>query len=73
MITLDKILRELNPESLNEIVAGCGKAKNRSNKSVSRNKSGSSHSNKSGSNKSGKNKKGKKCKCSCVSSALLPE
>ena len=67
MITLDKLLRELNPESLNEIVAGCGgKAKNRSNKS-------GSHSNKSGSHKGGKGKKGKKCPSSFVPIALLPE
>ena len=74
MITLDKLLRELNPESLNEIVAGCGgKAKNRSNKSGSHSNKSGSHSNKSGSHKGGKGKKGKKCPSSFVPIALLPE
>lgn len=48
MITLEKLLTELKPESLNEIVAGCGKHKGHKGKKKHGGKGSSSSSSSSG-------------------------
>ncbi|MCW3113806.1 MAG: hypothetical protein JWR18_2202 [Segetibacter sp.] len=68
MITLDKILTELKPGSLNEIVAGCGGGRGKSGKSGNRHKSGRKGRSRNDSGKSGKGG----YSCGCVTTPVVP-
>ena len=73
MISLDKILSELKPGSLNEIVAGCGGgggAKGRSGKNAHKQRSGAKRRSGSGGS-SRSSKSGYTCGCSTPPVAVV--